>query len=189
MLDHPHSQIIALPITPRWVTEDLVNAREHYDYKERCLFCDILNQELKDRSRIVYENAAFVAVAPFASKFPFETWILPKAHNHDFRLLADADIGPLAEALRRTLLGIQLALENPPFNFIVHSAPRLSRDPSAGAPEREYHWHIEVIPRITRIAGFEWGTGFYINPTLPEKAADFLRKVIADHAEPDKPVE
>jgi UDPglucose--hexose-1-phosphate uridylyltransferase len=188
MLDHPHSQIIALPIIPRWVKEELVNAREHYDYKERCLFCDIVNQELKDRSRIVYENVAFVAMTPFAAKFPFETWILPKAHNHDFRCLADGDVGPLAEALRHTLYGIQLALECPPLNFIIHSAPRLTSQPIGSGLEREYHWHIEIIPRVTRMAGFEWGTGFYINPTLPEKAADFLRKIIAEHPEPEQPV-
>lgn len=182
--DHPHSQIIALPITPRWVKEELVNCREHYEYKERCLFCDIINQERKDRSRIVFENEEFMAFEPFASKFPFETWILPKVHNHDFRYLSDQQIPHLAEALRRTLLGLQIALNNPPYNFVIHSAPRAEAMRGGQNIERDYHWHIEIIPRITKMAGFEWGTGFYINPTLPEDAADFLRKSIADNPEP-----
>ena len=182
MIDHPHSQIIALPIAPRWVKEELSNAREHYGYKERCLFCDIVNQELKDRERVVYENKSFIAFEPFASKFPFETWILPKVHNHDFQYLADGDIGPLAEIMRRTMHGIEVALDNPPCNFIIHGAPRGT---SIGAGiQREYHWHIEIIPRVTRLAGFEWGTGFYINPTLPEKAAEFLRGVIQEQPDP-----
>jgi len=183
LIDHPHSQIIALPIAPRWVKEELGNAREHFDYKERCLFCDIVNQELKDRSRIVFENQTMLAFTPFASKFPFETWILPKAHSHDFQFIADGDIAPLAEALRVTLYGIQMALEDPPFNFIIHGAPRLGPAANAGI-QREYHWHIEIIPRVTRLAGFEWGTGFYINPTLPEKAADFLRQVLLEQPAP-----
>lgn len=187
LIDHPHSQVIALPIAPRWVKEELVNAREHFNYKERCLFCDIANQEIKDRQRLVYENRSFIAFAPFASKFPFETWIMPKAHNHDFQYLADGDVEPLAEVLRRTLHGIQVALENPPFNFIIHSAPRGATAGSSSS-QKEYHWHIEIIPRVTRLAGFEWGTGFYINPTLPEKAAEFLRDVIHNHPEPVSPV-
>ena len=182
MIEHPHSQIIALPITPRWVREEMVNARDHYGYKERCLFCDIVNQELKDRSRLVYENRSFIAFEPFASKFPFETWIIPKAHSHDFQFLADSDISLLAEVLRRSLYAIQMALDNPPFNFIIHSSPRLGVAASANV-QREYHWHIEIIPRITRLAGFEWGTGFYINPTLPERAAEFLCQTIAEHPE------
>lgn len=187
LMEHPHSQLIALPIAPRWIKEELANAREHYAYKERCLFCDIVNQEARERERVVFENRSFLAFAPFAAKFPFETWILPKAHAHDFQFLADSDIAPLAEALRKTIHGIQLALDNPPFNFIIHSAPRVS--PSSGGIQREFHWHIEIIPRITRIAGFEWGTGFYINSTLPEQAAEFLRNVLREHPEPEQPVE
>jgi UDPglucose--hexose-1-phosphate uridylyltransferase len=188
-LEHPHSQIIALPITPRSVKEELDNAREHYEYKERCLFCDIVNQEIKDRSRVVYENESFLALAPFASKFPFETWIVPKTHNHDFQFLSDSEMGPLAEALRRTLLGIELALENPPMNLIFHSAPRLPSPGVGLSADRYYHWHIEIFPRVTPMAGFEWGTGFYINPTLPENAAEYLAEVISEHPEPEEPVE
>ena len=186
--DHPHSQIIALPIAPRWVKEELDNAYEHYAYKERCLFCDIVNQERRDGARVVFENDAFIAIEPFASKFPFETWILPKSHGHHFQHVSEREIVSLAEAMRRTMLAIDRALENPPFNLIFHSAPRMPLN--NGLPvERYYHWHIEIIPRVTRMAGFEWGTGFYINPTLPEKAAEYLSEVIQDHPEPEEPID
>ncbi|MCL5269013.1 MAG: galactose-1-phosphate uridylyltransferase [bacterium] len=189
MLEHPHSQVIALPITPRWRERNRGGRREYYEYKERCLFCDILNQETKDQSRVVYENTAFLAFTPFASKFPFETWILPKVHSHDFQFIPDHQISPLAEVLRRTLWAIQMALENPPYNFIIHSAPRLAPSANGRSIEKDYHWHIEIIPRVTRMAGFEWGTGFYVNPTLPERAAEFLRRLILETLEPVNQVE
>lgn len=182
---HPHSQIMALPITPRWVKEELINSREHYSYKERCLFCDIINQELNDEKRVVFENDEFMAFEPFASKFPFETWILPKNHNHDFCFTTDAQMPQLAETLRRTLLGLQIALDNPPYNLIMHSAPKPEAMRGGENIKRDYHWHIEIIPRITSMAGFEWGTGFHINPTLPEEAAEYLRQTIKDN--PDAP--
>jgi UDPglucose--hexose-1-phosphate uridylyltransferase len=184
-LAHPHSQLVALPITPRWVKEELVCAKEHWQLKERCLFCDILTHELSVGDRIVFENDSFVSLAPFASKFPFETWILPRRHAAEFDQLADEEIAPLGEALNRTLWAIQRALDDPPYNYIIHSAPRLSLDRyarSAISIDRDYHWHIEIIPRITRMAGFEWGTGFYVNPTLPENAAEYLRAILADDA-------
>jgi len=180
-LDHPHSQLIALPITPRWVKEELNCALSYYRLKERCLFCDIIHQEVRDRQRVVFENAAFVSLEPFASKFPYETWLLPKEHAHDFSLTPDEQLPLLAEALRRTLYAIAEFLNDPPLNFIIHSAPRFTDYDLRVADitiEMDYHWHIEIFPRITRMAGFEWGTGFYINPVLPEKAAEDLRGVL-----------
>ena len=188
-LEHPHSQIIALPITPRWVKEELINAQSHYDYKERCLFCDIVNQEGRDGVRVVFENQSFLAFCPFASKFPFETWILPKYHDHDFKGTPDSEFAPLAEVMRRTLFAIQRALENPPYNFIVHSAPILGESHRETRVHKDYHWHIEIIPRISRIAGFEWGTGFYVNPTQPEAAAEYMRSLIAERPDPEEPVD
>jgi UDPglucose--hexose-1-phosphate uridylyltransferase len=170
--------LIALPITPRWVKEELGCSKAHWESKERCLFCDILRQETRDGSRVVFQNDLFLSFAPFASKFPFETWIMPKRHRAEFKDIADDELGPLAESLRQTLRALERALDDPPYNFIIHSAPRLSPGKYAKAAvsiERDYHWHIEVIPRVTRTAGFEWGTGFYINPIAPEEAADYLR--------------
>ncbi|MCX7013203.1 MAG: DUF4931 domain-containing protein [Candidatus Sumerlaeota bacterium] len=184
-LSHPHSQLIAIPITPRWVKEELICSKEHWQTKERCIFCDILRQEESDAERVVFKNDRFVSFAPYASKFPFETWILPRRHNSEFRNIEDSELRPLAEALGGTLWALQQALDDPPFNYIIHSAPRISMDryaKSALSIDKDYHWHIEIIPRTTRMAGFEWGTGFYINPTMPEAAAEYLRTALKDRA-------
>ncbi len=180
-LDHPHTQLIALPITPRWVKEELLCAKEHYDIKERCLFCDIINQEIDSKSRLIFENDAFISFAPFASKFPFETWIIPKQHRSDFKMVSDAEIKQLAIAMPKTLLAINRALNDPPYNMILHSAPQLPPDrPGADTIVHDYHWHIEIYPRISKMAGFEWGTGVYINTVLPEKAAEYLRESLTE---------
>lgn len=178
-LPHPHTQLIALPITPRWVKEELLNSHHHYQEKERCLFCDIIDQEKRDGSRVVAENSDFISFTPFASKFPFETWILPKRHQHYFRLIEDREIPSLGDILKRTAAALKRALSDPPYNLIIHSAPQLSEKYIKSATiTHDYHWHIEIIPRVSKIAGFEWGTGFYINPVLPEQAAEYLREVI-----------
>jgi UDPglucose--hexose-1-phosphate uridylyltransferase len=179
-LEHPHSQLIALPITPRWVKEELTSALAYYRLKERCLFCDIVQQEIRDRQRVVFENESFVTIEPFASKFPFETWLFPKEHNHDFSQTTKQQVTDLAEALQRTLFAIAGCLNDPPLNFIIHSAPRVTEYDLLVSDIRvdmDYHWHIEIFPRVTRMAGFEWGTGFYINPMVPERAAEELRRV------------
>lgn len=184
-LDHSHSQIIALPMTPRWVKQELIGSKEYYALKERCLLMDILRQESQQGVRTVYENEAFFAFCPFAAKFPFETWILPKVRQNDLSLIQDGQIPRLADALRQVLRALQKGLEDPPFNFIIHSAP--SKYPKEGywiTIDQDYLWHIELIPRLTRIAGFEWGTGCLINPTPPERSAEFLRQVLEDGAQP-----
>jgi UDPglucose--hexose-1-phosphate uridylyltransferase len=148
-------------------------AREYYQYKDRCVFCDIVRQELRDRSRVVYENPDFVVVEPYAPKFPFETWVLPRHHRASF---TDAyhQFRGLANALKVALGKLHVALDDPPFNFILHTAP-LSDFASAS-----YHWHIEIMPTLSKVAGFEWGSGFYINPTAPEEAARYLREIEVD---------
>lgn len=170
-LQHPHSQIIALPIVPLRVQEELDGARQYYEYKDRCVFCDIIRQELSDRKRVVEDSERFISIVPFAQRFPFETWILPKQHESDYARTTRNDVLELAGLLKRTLQRLRGALDDPPFNLVLHMAP-LNTD---GLPH--YHWHIEIMPRVTRTAGFEWGTGFYINPTIPEETAQFLREV------------
>jgi UDPglucose--hexose-1-phosphate uridylyltransferase len=170
-LQHPHSQIIALPIVPLRVQEELDGARQYYEYKDRCVFCDIIRQELSDRKRVVEDSERFISIVPFAQRFPFETWILPKQHESDYARTTRNDVLELAGLLKRTLQRLRGALDDPPFNLVLHMAP-LDTD---GLPH--YHWHIEIMPRVTRTAGFEWGTGFYINPTIPEETAQFLREV------------
>jgi len=170
-LDHSHSQLIALPVTPRQVAEEIEGARKHYDHRERCIFCDIVGQERKDRSRLIYENDEFVVFAPWAPRSPFETWILPKRHESNFEAEPKERLGLCAQALRTTVRRIGSALGRPAYNFMVHTNPL--REP----PSASYHWHVEVMPALTQVAGFEWGSGFHINPVPPEEAAEFLRKV------------
>jgi len=170
-LEHSHTQLIATPIIPKVVTEELDGALQHYRLKERCVFCDMIEQELREGKRIVSENEHFVSFGPFAPRFPFETWILPRSHISAFEDSQKGEFRSLARALRDTLGRINKALNHPHYNFIVHSAP--CRDPRLDY----YHWHIEIMPKLTKVAGFEWGTGFYINPTSPEEAAQYLRDI------------
>jgi len=170
-LEHPHSQLIALPVVPKTVLEEMEGARAYFAFKERCVFCDIVRQELTERRRVVYENASFVVIEPYAPKFPFETWILPKHHDSSFEDVRRSEYAELANAMRVTLRKLNLALDNPPYNFMLHNQP-LNEPESA-----TYHWHIEIMPTLSTVAGFEWGSGFYINPTSPEEAAAFLREI------------
>jgi UDPglucose--hexose-1-phosphate uridylyltransferase len=178
-LEHAHSQLIATPITPKRVKEKLDGAKRHYDYRRRCIFCDYIKQETDlFGERLVLETDGFVVLSPFAARFPFEMWILPKRHAADYACIEDDEILDLAAVLKRVLMKLRVALGNPPFNYVLHQAP--FRRPRGGywtTIEDDYHWHIELMPRLTRIAGFEWGSGFYINPTPPEVAAETLREV------------
>jgi len=170
-LDHPHSQLIALPVVPKVVSEEMKGARKYWRLKERCVFCDIGRQELKERERLVYENAAFIVFEPYAPMFPFETWILPRTHRARFEHTSKEDFVHLANALKTTLAKLNVALDDPPYNFILHTTPFGEGD------LQHYHWHLEIMPTLSQVAGFEWGSGFYINPTPPEDAAKFLREI------------
>lgn len=187
-LAHTHCQLIATPMVPPTVKQELVVCREHYRTKERCFICDMLKQETSMAERIVYESNDYVVWSPFASSFPFEMWILPRAHLHDFSRLSDAEISGTAPVLKSALLAMKTLLSDPPYNLVLHTAPPMFRRP--GYPDHwnsidsDYHWHIEIIPRLTRIAGFEWGAGLFINPTPPELAAEYLRREVEKHLQP-----
>ncbi|MCK4299631.1 MAG: galactose-1-phosphate uridylyltransferase, partial [Planctomycetes bacterium] len=170
-LEHTHSQLIVTPTVPKIVTEEMKGAQDFYGYRGRCIFCDMVEQELSAGTRVVLEGERFVAFAPFASRFPFETWLLPKRHASHFENLQKLGIAELAVDLKTILAQLEKALDYPPYNYIIHTAPFDVGDLA------HYHWHIEIIPRLTRIAGFEWGTGFYINPVAPEDAAEYQRTV------------
>lgn len=180
-LEHPHTQIIATPITPLALSQELMAAKDHYLHKERCLICDVLQQELDSGERIVAANEHFVAHAPFASRFPYEIFLAPRRHHHSFAEIGDDTIHNLAVVLKEVLLRIKKCLKDPPYNFLIHTCPNVKVRPRRSdywdTIESDYHWHIELMPRLTRVAGFEWGTGFYINPTAPEDAAQYLRAV------------
>ncbi|MEN3044139.1 MAG: galactose-1-phosphate uridylyltransferase [Candidatus Hydrothermales bacterium] len=181
-LYHSHSQLIATPIIPLAVVAELEAAKEHYKRKERCIFCDLIHQELSLGERIVYKTEKFVVWCPYASSFPFETWVFPLRHSHEFVKMDNEEISDLSIVLRDILFRIKILLNDPPYNFVIHTSP-IAR-PRPGRPHfwetihLDYHFHIEIIPRITHIAGFEWGSGFYINPIPPEEAARYLREVI-----------
>ena len=172
-IGHARSQIMAVPVLPMRVKDKIIGAQKHFDHHERCLFCDMISQELKSKERVVTQNEHFVVITPFASRFPFETWVLPKQHHHDF---ADGIKGyedSLADIMKDILLRFKIGLNDPAYNYMIQDSP--VKD-SASFKEN-YHWHIEVIPRLTRVAGFERGTGFYICPIPPEMTAAFLREV------------
>jgi UDPglucose--hexose-1-phosphate uridylyltransferase len=176
-LPHAHSQLIATPVTPKRVKEELLGAQRYYEFKRRCVFCDILRQETRiTRERLVFENDTFIVISPFAARMPYETWIVPKQHNCDFVGISEAEYVGLAKALKHTLQRVRQCLNDPPFNYLIHTAP--FRRPRAGywaSIQHDYHWHLEILPRLTRPAGFEEGSGFFINPISPEDAAAVLR--------------
>jgi UDPglucose--hexose-1-phosphate uridylyltransferase len=178
ILNHTHSQIIATPIMPKLVKEKLDGAKSYYDYKERCIFCDMIRQELAEAARVVEETRHFLVFTPFAPRFPFEVWIYPKRHGCAYAEITKEEMMDLGRTLRHTLRRIGVVLSNPSYNYILYTAP--NRVPRSGywhTLNEDFHWHLEIMPRLTRVAGFEWGSGFYMNPTPPEEAAKYLRDV------------
>ena len=178
-VQHTRSQLIATPVTPLRVKEELVGTRRYFEDKERCLVCDLLNQEREAQTRVVIDSTHILVVCPFASRFPFELWIVPKRHSCDFSKMRPEELADLSVVFKEVLSRLKSVLSDPPYNALLHTAP--FRHPRAKAGhwktiEEDYHWHIELIPRLTRVAGFEWGSGFYINPTPPEESAAYLRE-------------
>ena len=177
-INHTRSQLIATPVNPKRVKEELSGARQYYEYHERCIFCDIVSQETESGSRVILDGDGFLVITPFAARFPFEVWILPKRHSADFTSLQQNEREALAGVLKKTLSKIKKGLNDPAYNYVIHTAPfRRQKTGYWRTIDNDYHWHIEIMPRLTRIAGFEWGTGFYICPISPEDSAAFLREV------------
>ncbi len=153
---------------PKRVREEVDNSKRYFDEKERCIFCDMIRQEIETEKRVILENDQFIALAPYAPRFPFETWILPRQHSSAFENMPSPLYGGLARLLREFLGRLDSVLAQPSYNYVVHTSP------IGEEMNDHYHWHIEMMPKLTKVAGFEWGTGFYINPTPPEEAARFL---------------
>lgn len=167
-LEHPHSQVIATPLIPPVVFDELRGAEYFGQANGNCPYCEIIAQEIQDGRRKVAENDDFIAFCPFASRFPFETWIVPRQHMAGFNLMYDGNLPNLSRIVKETLMKLSGALQSPPYNMVLHTAP-------VGYTEVPYyHWHLEILPRLTIVAGFEWGSGVYINPTPPEAAAGYL---------------
>ncbi len=176
--EHTHSQIIALPLIPKYVREELDGAKHYHEFRGRCVFCDVIHQEYQDKERIVSENNDFIAFCPYVPRYAFETWIFPKRHSSTFAQLTREELTQLATVLKEMLTRLKLALKNPSYNFFLHLAPVNYES------QESYHWHVEIIPNLTRVAGFEWGTGFYIVPIDPALAAKHLRDVPLPKATP-----
>jgi len=169
-LDHNHSQLIALPMIPKNVIEELKGSGAYFEFRERCIFCDMIRQELDEKERIITQNDHFIAFCPFASRFPFEMWVMPKEHQLSFHDISDGSIASMAGILKEVLVRMKAVLNDPPYNFIIHTSP------IDGEERQGYHWHMEIMPRLSRIAGFEWGTGFYAVSTPPEIAIKYLKE-------------
>ena len=169
-LEHPHTQVIALPMVPKNVSEEIAGAKNYFEYRERCIFCDIIRQEVQEKERVILESKLFLSFCPFVSRFPFEIWILPKKHSGYFRTMAGDEIPQLAQVLKETLSRLKTVFPNLSYNYIMHVAPI-----NGDADSDYYHWHIEIMHKLTQVAGFEWGSGFYVNPVTPESAAKYLK--------------
>ncbi len=183
---HAHSHIIATPITPARVKAVLMNAMEHFRYKERCLFCDIIFQELNDNVRVIDQNDHFVALAPFASRVPFAVRILPKKHETFFEW--NSEHTQLAELLQRTLVKLHQILDDPHYIMVLHTGPNMATGKRRGywkTLERDYHWYIEITPRFQAYTNFEIGSGFYVNVISPERAAKILQTEKTDVGKPE----
>jgi UDPglucose--hexose-1-phosphate uridylyltransferase len=169
-LAHSHSQLVATPVPPMTLRRKYEVAIVHYDETGRCLYCDVAEEERKAESRVVMETDQFLVFHPFASRVPFETWIMPKRHQPSFGQVSDEDLRELAPVLRRTLRALYDRLGDPDFNYIIHSAP-------AEDENKDYYlWHIQILPRLSTIAGFELGSGIYISTMLPEQSAATMRE-------------
>jgi len=169
-VEHAHSQIIALPMVPRSVLVELEGSRNYFGFRGRCVYCDIIQQEQADRDRLVSENEFFTAFCPYVACYPFASWILPKEHEANFCTLSDEARPHLAAILKEMLKRMQTCLSDCSYNFYLHTAPLQYKD------GENFHWHIEIVPQITRESGYEWGTGFYSVRTSPAVAAGYLRE-------------
>jgi UDPglucose--hexose-1-phosphate uridylyltransferase len=168
--DHAYSQLTAFPVIPPALGEKLRGAAQHWSRTERCVFCDLMAQELTDGRRVISDHEAVIALAPFASRVPFETWLMPRDHAPRFEEATDATLHALAATFKAVMSRIDWALERPAYNLVLHTAPL------SGDADTAFHWHLEILPRTTRCGGLETGTGLYRNPVPPEEAASVLRQ-------------
>lgn len=167
--EHIHSQLVALPFVPREAHDEITGARKHFETTRRCIYCDIIRRESEQGHRLVLATERFVALCPYAPRFGYETWIVPKTHGPRFEHSAQQDIAAFAQTLRAVIVKLNGISDNAPFNYAIHSAP------TEESADEHYHWHMEILPQMTRAAGFEWGTGVHMNSIAPEDAARLLR--------------
>ncbi len=142
-LEHSHSQLIVTPVVPIQVLEEMAGSKDYFGWRGRCIFCDMIREEMTATARVVLESPNFLVFCPFASRFPFETWILPKKHNSHYETVQEPDVDELAHVLKNSLMKLKVALDDPPYNYILHTAPFDTYE------LKSYHWHLEIIPRLT----------------------------------------
>ncbi len=171
-LQHPHSQIVGTPVIPGRLKSRIEDALKYYDDFGECLYCLILREELNEGVRVISQNDSFAAFIPYSALSPFHIWIFPKRHRACFGSITDSELHDLASILKETLKRLHRGLGNPDFNYAIHS---LSPQECA---VKYFHWYLSIVTRVTRTAGFEIGTGMYINPSVPDSSAKFLRDVI-----------
>jgi UDPglucose--hexose-1-phosphate uridylyltransferase len=157
---------------PRLVLEEIKAAKTYREANRRCFFCDAARKESNGGERLVAENARYLVICPFASRFPYETWILPKRHLSSFEHGSQKDDVDLARILSDTMIRLSRRLKGPPFNYFIHSNPLDQEE------NDYYHWHMEIIPKLIQVGGFEWGSGSYINIVTPEQSAQSLREAL-----------
>jgi UDPglucose--hexose-1-phosphate uridylyltransferase len=174
-LDHAHSQLLALPLVPRHLREELAGAGAYFVGAKRCLFCDVIEQELTADRRVIGEDDVTVALAPFASRVPFEICVLPRAHQASFEDASDAVLLAVAHRLQDVVRRLYVRLVSPAYSVLLHTMP-------VGEVEASYHWHLEIIPRLAPVSGVAWDGGLYVNAVPPEEAADVLRRVTVQDA-------
>jgi UDPglucose--hexose-1-phosphate uridylyltransferase len=172
-LEHSHSQLVALPILPRMIVSELEGSLAYYRYKERCIYCDIIRQEISMDIRVICQDEYFISLMPFAPRSPFEMWILPKKHSSSYINMGEREFAALTRIFSESMRRLDACIPDVPYNFVLHTSPLRSD------PLDHFHWHFEIRPKLTTIAGFEWGSGFYINPMPPEDAAVYLKEALS----------
>lgn len=173
-LEHSHSQIFALPLIPHKLKRELEGTKRYYKKKGKCALCYMIEHEKSESKRVVFENKHFIIIEPYASKGPFETWIIPKRHYSNFEEISEREIDSFTECLKLILELFDKDLQNPSFNYYIHTGP------INGKPIKHFHWHFEFIPKMSIKAGFEIATGIHISITSPEASADFFRKKLKE---------
>ena len=170
-IEHPHSQLFVSSIIPNYIEKELAGSLKFYEEKKKCVFCAILEEEKRQNVRIVAENNDFIVFTFFAARFPFEMWVLPKRHSGHFEEISPSQLQNLGQIIYEVLGKLNQALRFPPFNWWLHTGP--SHKNHIG---EYYHWHLEIAPRVSKIGGYELGSGVVIDVVSPELAAGFLKK-------------
>lgn len=172
-ISHPHSQLIAIPVISPYIRQEISGSKLYYKSNEKCVYCTMAEYENKYKKRIVFENGSFIAFCPFSSRSAFEIWVMPKKHSPYFERITNDDKIKLAEVFKNALMAIKKTIDNPPYNFYIHTSPCDGKD------YPHYHWHIEILPHTSVWAGFELETGIEISMIRPEVAAKALRQSLS----------